>query len=236
MSCHQFEPQGTARETLTAHLPTGMAWDAFRTPGKVAYRLLTAFAKSFDDMSAALCRMILELNPYSTEQMLPEWERSVSLPDPCLPKAVTLDERRFWVVWRLTKRRWTTAQDWQDLASLFGLEIAITPGSYVQRPALYAYRYPKRYDLFPKLGRFRVYIDILNVDFKGYPYGGATPKSGQGYPVPYGVTPPGVTAFMCLIDRVRPANVVVIWNEFPTTDERVCTRRTFSDEFAEPFC
>lgn len=237
-SCNQYAPNnGQALANLQRHLPTGMAWDAYRIVGKNAYKLWSAFARSFDDATVALCRLVTELSPFSTEQLLPEWERAVSLPDACLPKATSLDQRRGWVVWRLAKRRWTTAQDWKDLAALFGLEIQITPGWYVQRPQLFEYRFPLGFDLFPKLGRFRVYIDVMNTDFAGFEYGAPGANANAGFPIPFGSTDDALNEFMCLIDRIRPANVVVIWNEFPTTDERACTRPTFDPSlFASPFC
>jgi uncharacterized protein YmfQ (DUF2313 family) len=220
MSCNQFEPKGTALITLQRHLPTGVAWDAYRIVGKNLYRLWSAFARAYDDMSAALCRLVTELNPYTTEHMIEEWERAVGLPDPCLPTANTLAERRGLVLFRLAKRRWTTSAEWVELASLFGLQIKITPGWYVQRKALFGdsthgfsvYQFPLSFDIFPKLGRFRVYIDVTNQGFDGFEYGDGL---HTGFPIPFNDTLPGLNAFMCLIDRLRPANVVVIWNQFP---------------------
>lgn len=231
MNCYQYEPKGTALTTLQKHLPTGLVWDAYRIAGKNAYKLWAAFAQAYDDMSEALCRLALELSPYTTEQMIGEWERAVGLPDACLPVATTIEERRGLVLFRLAKRRWTTAAEWIELAALFGLQIEITPGWYVQEPALYAFDYPKRYDVFPKLGRFRVYIDILNVDFGGYAYG---VSASPGYPVPYGLPSTSASAFQCLIDRIRPANVVVIWNDNPLRNG--CYAQTFSEEFEGTFC
>ncbi len=208
-SCQFLNPTGREQETLERHLPGGIAWDAWRTPGKVAYRLMQALAKPFADASAALCRLVLELSPYTTDELLPEWERALSLPDACLPPVTTLDERRARLVFRLQRRRWTTVQDWYDLATLFGLRVRITPGWLVQKPALYAFTYPKRYDIFPKLGRFRVYINVDGFRPGGYPYGDGT--AGPGYPIPYGDATDS-DRFRCIIERVRPANVVVVWN------------------------
>jgi Uncharacterised protein conserved in bacteria (DUF2313) len=226
-ACRQYDPAaGDALVTLQRHLPTGVAWDAYRSPGKRAYRLWQSLARGFDDASRALCRLVQELNPYQTAELLPEWEAAVGLPDPCLPTAQTLEERRFWVIWRLTKRRWTTPQDWRDLASLFGLKIDICPGWIIQKPALYPAVYPKRYDIFPKLGRFRVYIDIIGVVQHGYDYGVRIPE--DGYPVPYGKVDEASAAFMCLIERMRPVNVIVIWNENPR-------QRAFGYQFDQIF-
>ncbi|MFP3921666.1 MAG: putative phage tail protein, partial [Dichotomicrobium sp.] len=207
--CHYLEPKGKSREALVRHLPLGIAWDAFRLPGRTAYKWIGALAEGYERAWEALCAVTKELNPYTTRQMIGEWEESVSLPDKCLPKASTLQERRDWVVWRLTKRRWTTVAEWKELAALFGVEILVVPGWLVQKPALYPFEYPKRYDLFPKLGRFRVYINIKGFEQQGYDYG----IRGDGYPVPYGLLPSAdASGFRCIIERVKPANVVIIWN------------------------
>ena len=237
-TCHQYEPKGKSLHVIQQHLPLGYAWESFRLAGKVAYRLLSALAESFEYAWQALCALVIELDPRTTTQLIGEWERSVSLPDACLPQAVTLDERRAWVMWRLEKRRWTTAQDWHDLAALFGLEISITPGWYVQRPALFDAEMPLDFNIFPKLGRFRVYIDILNVEYPGFEYGAPDGANAEvGFPIPFSDFPDGHDAFRCIIDRVRPANVVVIWNEFPRVGAEWCTRPTFDpEEFSEAFC
>lgn len=239
-----FTPGG-AIANLVAHLPLGWAWDAFRVTGKRAYRLLFGISRGYDDATVALARMAAELDPRTTEQMIAEWEAAVSLPDPCLPTATLLAERREWVMWRLSKKRWNTADDWVALAALFGLEIAITPGWYVQRQALFGdatgpfayFQFPLSFDIFPKLGRFRVYIDVLSVEYAGFEYGAPGVNQAVGFPIPFGESSQRITAFMCLIERVAPANVLVIWNEFPATDALVCTRRSFDPAtFGAPFC
>ena len=234
MSCFQFESRGLAILTLLRHLPEGVAWIAWRVPGKIARKLMDVFADAYEDCTRALCALIGELDPRTTVQMITEWETAVSLPDPCLPTATTLAERRFWVLWRLNKRRFSTEADWHYLASLFNLTIAITPGWYVQRPQLFEYRFPMGFDIFPKLGRFRVYIDITNVAFAGFEYGLAGTNVDVGFPIPFGGDVGAFDQFRCLIERVKPANVVVIWNAFPVGD--VCTHSTFSAPFSATFC
>lgn len=235
MSCFWLRARQVSLDVLHAHLSLGIAWEGFRRIGKVGHGLLSALAESFEDAWESLCALAADLDPRTTEQMIDEWERAVSLPDPCLPVATTLQERRDWVMWRLEKRRWTTAQDWKDLAALFGLTIAITPGWYVQKIALFGdWRFPLAFDIFPKLGRFRVYIDITNIDFAGFEYGAPGTNANVGFPIPFGDNDDRITAFQCLIDRIRPANVIVIWNEFPIS--AVCTHSTFTSTFSDDFC
>lgn len=229
-------PLGRSEDVIARHLPLGPAWRAFRVAGKRANRMLKGLSGAYEAAWRFLSDLMDELDPYTSNNLLPEWETAVGLPDACLWQATSIADRRAQIIYRLSKRRWNSAQDWHDLAALFGLKIAITPGWYVQRPQLFEYRFPMGFDLYPKLGRFRVYVDIIEQDFAGFEYGATGTNAGVGFPIPFGETDQNVTAFMCLINRIRPANVVVIWNGFPTTDERVCARRTFDPTFDAPFC
>ena len=215
MGCFQFEPRGDALERLLHHTPLGAAWVAFRVECTKAYSFWQSVAAGLNDLDVALCRMIHEFDPRTTDELISEWETSVSLPDPCLPAASDLQERRNWVMFRLNKKRWTTAQDWIDLAKLFGLTITVTPGWLVQKPALFRSCFPVRFDLFPKLGRFRVYIDIAGYKGGGFAYG--DPNNGDDFPIPFGPDGDDFSNFKCLIERVKPANVIVLWNLNPDT-------------------
>lgn len=211
--------------TLLAHTPSGWAWSGFRIPGKTAYRFWKALANSLTDAWTALAEMESEVDYRTGTQFIGEWETALSLPDPCLPQVATIEGRRGQIELRLSKTRWTTEQDWKDLAALFGLTLRITPGWLVQKQALYEWCYPKYYYDFPKLGRFRVYVDIYEgCGEEGYIY---------NYPATYGFADECET-FKCLIERVKPANVIIIWNNWPTTE---CSGNgvTFSDEFTETF-
>lgn len=208
MACYQLEPRNDAIQTVQAHFPVGEAWNAVRMTGKWFYKLVQAFSDAYEDMSEALCRLAAELSPYTTDQLIDEWERAVGLPDACFPAATTLEERRTWVLFRLDKRRWSTAQDWIDLAALFGLTITITPGWRIQKPSVYPPCYPIRYINLHYLGRFHVFIDVQDgCGDGGYPY---------TYPMTYGFGT-RCDALRCIIERVKPANVVVIWNNTPET-------------------
>ena len=216
MTAYYLEPKEKGSEKIIRRcLPLGFAWLAFRTPGKVFYKLISGLGISLDTAWREFYRIITdEINPYRTVDLMSEWEKAVSLPDPCIGPMTNLEERRKMVILKLLRKRYTTAPTWVDLArDFFGLEVELTPGWYVQKPCLYPFEYPRRYDLYPKLGRFRIYIDVLNVDFNGYPYDGAV--ENNKYPIPYGTSDESFKRFKCFIERIRPSNVVVVWNDNP---------------------
>jgi len=207
MNAWSLTPIGRSQDVLARHLPLGPAWRAFRVAGKRAYRMLTGLSGPLESAWGFLASMAEELTPTTTTQLITEWETAVSLPDPCLPKADTIEQRRTWVVWRLGKKRWQTAQDWKDLAALFGLQITVVPGWLVQKPALFDTCLDTAFWDMPKLGRFRVYVDIVGgCDSNGFDY---------AFDYPFPTASSECQALMCLIERVCPANVVIIWNADP---------------------
>lgn len=228
-----LSPKGLAHQTLLAHFPFGHAWLALVTVGKVMYGLARACARSYDDAWCALQSLARELDYRTTDQMLVEWETALSLPDRCLPASTSIDDRRRWVAFRLDKRRWNTLQDWYDLAAMYGLTVRITPGWVVQRPSLFSKIFPVPIRVFPKLGRFRVYIDVLGQEYGGFPYDG-TSITEHKFPIPLGGAPAYISQFRCMIERVAPANILIIWNEFPAVPPHG-TGYTFTDDFDTEF-
>lgn len=206
--CHKFEPSGQARAGLEAHLPTGALWRGFRITGKVMYRLAGAFARLFDDQSSALCRLVQELSPYSTEEMIREWETAVGLPDSCFPPARDLKERRARVVMRLARRRYTTIESWYQLASLMGIDVKITPGNFLKCDQGFSYDFPLVFGGEIKGGVYRVYIEANECQSsKGFPY---------QFPLVFGETSSKCAEFRCIIERIRPSYCIVIWGPPPT--------------------
>lgn len=212
-----MEPKENGSEKIIRkNLPVGFIWLAFYIPGKIAYRLISGLAISLDRAWTEFYRIIVfELNPYKTTDLMSEWEKALGLPDRCIGPMTDLEERRKMVILKLLRKRYTTAPTWVDLArDIFGLEITITPGWYVQKPCLFPMEFPLRFDRYPKLGRFRIYIDVHNIEFGGFPYDGTSIPSHQ-FPIPFGKTDEGFKRFKCFVERIRPVNVVIIWNNNP---------------------
>lgn len=224
-----LSPKNLSYDAIVQHFPVGAAWFAIRDMTKVAGQLVYAISRFFEDGWSTLGGLARELDYRTGEQFLSEWEEALGLPDQCLPSDGSLADRRKWIAFRLDKRRWSRTEDWHELAALYGLTIRITPGWKVQKPALYAALYPKHYNLFPKLGRFRVYIDFLDQQWRGYPYDDPV-SDGGSYPIWYGIGATAPEKLICLIERVKPANVIIIWNEFPEVPPNG-TGSTFSDDF-----
>ena len=75
-------------ELLQALLPRGAAWTRERTATLTS--LLDALAADLARIDADAADLLAEINPSTTLDMLPDWERVVGLPDDCSP-AETVD-------------------------------------------------------------------------------------------------------------------------------------------------
>ncbi len=228
-----LEPLGKSYEIILKHFPLGKAWLAVRDAKKFFGKLVNAFADLFEDAWTFLRQTADEIDYRKGEQLLSEWETALSLPDPCLPSSKTIEDRRKWIAFRLNKKRWNTLSDWHELAEIFGVKVRITPGYLVQEPSLFKQVLPVPVRKLPKLGRFRIYIDIEDVVFGGFPYDGKRVPDHK-MPVPFGVTAGEFTAFQCFIERIKPANVLIVWNEFPAIPPNG-NQLTFSPEFEEEY-
>ncbi len=68
-------------KSAASELPEGKAWRAKVLEGKYIYALVFGWAGALETFRQLIQTVARELNIYSTNQLLPEWEKSVGLPD-----------------------------------------------------------------------------------------------------------------------------------------------------------
>lgn len=83
---------------LLALLPPGPAWHAEAVPELV--EVLDALAQEFGRVDARADSLLGEMVPSGVRELLPDWERVLGLPDPCLGADGGFAERRAEVVRR----------------------------------------------------------------------------------------------------------------------------------------
>ncbi|MEP3245094.1 MAG: putative phage tail protein [Sneathiella sp.] len=111
---------------LKALLPEGPAWEF--DADSLADHLLTAFAEIFAQVHNRGNDLVEEMNPLSSFEMLPDWERVCGLPDDCYvsDQKLTLQERRSSVINKLNSRGGQSIGYFKNIALVFGYEIEIT--------------------------------------------------------------------------------------------------------------
>lgn len=110
-------------EQLDALLPQGLAWPREQD---ARIRLLTrALAEEFSRVDARGDDLVLEANPATTSELLPEWEAAAGLPDECVPSGQTLQERRAALISKLTELGGASRSYFIQLAASLGYTITI---------------------------------------------------------------------------------------------------------------
>lgn len=110
-------------QALRSLMPRGRVWQ--EDPGSVQGRVLTALAQALERSDAAAVALIADAFPASTLDLLPEWEASMGLPDPCAGPSATIEQRRAQVVARFVAGGGMSAPRYIAFAADLGFTITI---------------------------------------------------------------------------------------------------------------
>jgi uncharacterized protein YmfQ (DUF2313 family) len=105
-------------------LPRGRVWS--RDLDSVQNRALLGLNTIYEANTARANQLLIDAFPGSTFELLPEWEATLGLPDPCAGPAPTVEARRAQVVARLTATGGQSIPYFTALAAKLGYEITIT--------------------------------------------------------------------------------------------------------------
>ena len=103
---------------LQAMLPPGRAFS--RDPDSVTTKLLSAIAAMFLDAQLKFEALMLQADPRRATSMLPDWERTLGLPDRCTPAGQQLEDRQRAAYQRLTEEGGQSTPYFIDLAEKLG--------------------------------------------------------------------------------------------------------------------
>lgn len=184
------------RAQLQALLPLGPAWDPELVPEIDA--VLTGLAAEFARLDARGFDLSNELDPAGVTELVPDWERVMDLPDPCLGDSPSFADRRLSVQQRLV------AVGGQTPA--YFIKIAVSQG------------YPDATVTelrAPRMGRSRFgvgHFGTWSANFIWILNTGGRKKLGRRFGASYwgerfGVNPG--SALDCLVRKAAPAHTVV---------------------------
>lgn len=104
--------------------PRGRAWP--RSIGTVLHRALSGFMPSAQRFSSAAAGIVQDTFPATTRSVLPEWESTLGLPDPCAGENPTFEARQAQVAARLSDRGGSSIRYFVNFAKSLGYDITIT--------------------------------------------------------------------------------------------------------------
>lgn len=190
---------GTA-DQLADHMPQGEAWEAKFVDGTNLRGLVIGTASPFNTLQATIEQLCNEFNINITNLLIDEWETSVGLPDDCTGALTDIDERRAAVIQRLQKKPIVNLAEMQAFVDGFitGLNLTLIPGrEYFGLP----YGLPQAL-----LGNVNPrFILVAEIDS-----GAASLAYGLPQQLIRGIDQ---TLIRCLLERVIPANVVLVIKE-----------------------
>lgn len=108
---------------LQALMPRGKVWP--RETDAVQTRALAGHATPFATHTARANNLLTDAFPSTTDELLPEWQETLGLPDPCAGEAPTLQQQRAQVVARLTNNGGQSVAFFTQFAANLGYEISI---------------------------------------------------------------------------------------------------------------
>jgi uncharacterized protein YmfQ (DUF2313 family) len=120
-------PNFTAANFLAAMqalLPRGRVWP--RDSDAVQTKVLSGLAPSYERQTARANYLLVDAFPATTYELLPEWESTLGLPDPCAGAAPTIPQRRSQVVARFTNIGGASIPYFVGFAASLGYVVTIT--------------------------------------------------------------------------------------------------------------
>jgi uncharacterized protein YmfQ (DUF2313 family) len=107
-----------------ALLPRGRVWP--RDQDAVVTKTLAGLAPSYERNAARAVYLLQDAFPGSTSELLPEWEATLGLPDPCAGEAPTIQQRRAQVVARLANGGGQSIPHFVNFVAQLGYTVTIS--------------------------------------------------------------------------------------------------------------
>lgn len=104
-------------------LPRGRIWR--RGWGWMQAQILLLLMPTWVRLHARTNNLLIDAFPCSTTELLPEWEATLGLPDPCVGAPGTIDQRRAAVCAKFSTRGGQSKQYYEAIAAALGFQIQI---------------------------------------------------------------------------------------------------------------
>jgi uncharacterized protein YmfQ (DUF2313 family) len=107
-----------------ALMPRGRVWP--KDPDAVQTQVFTGLTQIYARNTARANYLLIDAFPATTYELLPEWEATLGLPDPCAGAAPTIQQRRNQVIARLANSGGQSIAYFVNFAADLGYSVTIT--------------------------------------------------------------------------------------------------------------
>ena len=183
-------------DSLQAHMPIGLAWprDQDTTQRATVLALAPTYARNWQTAQAVLT----DAFPASAVYLLPEWEASLDLPDPCAGPDQTVAQRQAHVVARLTQQNGPSVPSLVAYAATLGYAITITEFA----PRRFGRAFGTPFYGVPWASVWQVNAPGFSVDFREF--------GASNFGEPYAEW--GNTVLQCELKRLAPAHTTLLFS------------------------
>lgn len=112
------------QSALWGLMPRGRVWN--REAGSTQDQTLSCFAPSFQRSGQAANDLLAHAFPATALDLIPEWQETLGLPDPCAGPAPTLIQQRQQIVARLTASGGQSVSYFISMAAALGYTVTVT--------------------------------------------------------------------------------------------------------------
>jgi uncharacterized protein YmfQ (DUF2313 family) len=114
--------------SLAAYLPGGKLFEAARLSTTNFRKFIEGLADELKISEGFLISYQDQYDVRTTELLVDEWEKALGIPDDCFKGTGTIEERRRDALAKLGSLGVQTAQDFENLAALFGITAIVQTG------------------------------------------------------------------------------------------------------------
>lgn len=184
-------------KSLADYLPGDPLFASKGVAGSTLRRLLQGLSGELYRCNGYLRGYASEILPDQTTKYLGEWERALGIPDSCFDGQGTVEERRRDVLAKLASLGVQTVDDFVELAAFFGATVTIENGS---ARGIFPMAFPIILFDTAKQARFTIYVTF-------------TAPLASRFPLtfPFTFGDDAIAIMECLFNKLRPANVKVIF-------------------------
>ncbi len=181
---------------LQGLLPRGPVWP--REATSVQTQLLATLMPTWATLAGRDANLLVDGFPSTTLELLPEWELSVGLPDPCAGEAPTIEARRNQVVARFAGLGGQSVPYFIQFAANLGYPITVTEF------APFRFGHPFGQPLYGLAWAFAWQVNAPTYTVDYFRFG----ESAMGEPF----ASFGNTVLQCELQRLKPAHTTLLFN------------------------